>query len=601
LRSASPSGSADAERHPLGVEAPPLLGREAAGAKIPAKIRASLWLLAPVAAGTLLRLWNLPAQVLGGDEMHAVRSALGMRLPEILVTYRQADNCIPLTALYRLVLDAGGVLSEMLLRLPMLVAGIALLALAPLWIDRRLGRPTAAVFAWLLAISPVAVLYSRIARSYMPMLLLGGGAVAAFEAWWRTRRKRWAVAYVVLAALALWFHLGSGPFVVAPLLFAACDLVWGKRQDRAARLAGLAAVGLGLAAACALFLVPAWDSLAGLIATKRQAQEIPARTVLDMMLLQAGTGRSGVAALFWGLALGGLALLAVRRRRFGLYALTVAAGQVAGILILSPIGLAHPWVLNRYLVPVLPWLLVGIAYALAEGGWPAWEEAAGSAATPEERKMREAAGRAARRVSRLAAAAFVALLVVAGPFADAGFRSSSFMHHDDMAGFYLPRASLPAGAVPGFYRALGAEVAAGSREDRGAVIEYPYLFLWRFRSFYVYQEIHGRRVLVATPQRLARRPELALRNALPAQPEAFCRSGARYLVVHEHVAREEDRVTRPEDKAAPAFSRDMRRSLRLGATRMALRLRRLWGKPEYEDAGILVWDLDRVCGLRRRR
>ena len=55
---------------------------------------------------------------------------------------------------------------------------------------------------------------------------------------------------------------------------------------------------------------------------------------------------------------------------------------------MSPIGLAHPWILNRYLVPVLPWLLLGVAYALAEGGWPA-REGAGAAEGAHEGKTPE--------------------------------------------------------------------------------------------------------------------------------------------------------------------------------------------------------------------
>jgi hypothetical protein len=432
------------------------------------------------------------------------------------------------------------------------------------------------------------VLYSRIARSYMPMLLLGGGAVAAFEAFWRTRRPRWAVAYATLAALAVWFHRGAGPLVAAPLAFATADFL--RPGERGRRLAALAGAGLGFAAGCALFLLPAWESFSSLVAAKRQAQAIPLRTVLDMMLLQAGTASSGVAALFWGLALGGLTLLALRRPRLGLYLAAVAAGQVAGILLLSPVGLAHPWVLDRYLLPVLPVLLLGIAYALAEGGWPSR-----AAEQETDRGVEGARGGARPRGSGpaalrgLAAAAFVVLLLVTGPFADPGFRRSSFMHNDDMAGFYLPRATLPPRDVPELYRRLA---AAG---DGGAVIEYPWLFLWRFRSFYVYQEIHGRRVLVGTPQRLMRRPEMALANALPAEPAAFCRSGARYLVVHLHVAREEDRVRRPRDKSPPALVRNVRRGLRQSGKRLADELERRWGPPFYADQDVEAWDLARTC------
>lgn len=275
--------------------------------------------------------------------------------------------------------------------------------------------------------------------------------------------------------------------------------------------------------------------------------------------------------------------------------LAVGAGQVVGILLLSPLGLAHPWILDRYLLPALPCALLGIAYAFAEGGWPRHSRVAsapGAGEDAEQREVEEAASRGAATLRGFAAAAFVALLLVAGPFADPGLRRSSFMHHDDMAGFYLPRAWLPPQAVPDFYGRLAAEGAEG---DDGAVVEYPWLFLWRFRSFYIYQEIHGRRVLVATPQRLVRRPELALANAISAEPGAFCRSGARWLVVHLHVAREEDRVVRPEDKAPPALNRNLRRALRQQAGRMAADLERLWGPPSYADQDIEAWDLARAC------
>ena len=51
-----------------------------------------------------LRLWNLPDQILGGDETHAIRAALSFPLSKILVTYQVTDNCIPLTAVYKLLM-----------------------------------------------------------------------------------------------------------------------------------------------------------------------------------------------------------------------------------------------------------------------------------------------------------------------------------------------------------------------------------------------------------------------------------------------------------------------------------------------------------------
>jgi hypothetical protein len=125
-----------------------------------------LGFLAVFLLGALLRLWNLGPQVMSDDELHAVRTALGNPVSRILVTYQRVDNTIPLTAFYRLLLDGGMKLNETVVRLPAVISGLLLLALAPLWVARRLGWGTALVFAGLLAISPGLVFYSRIARSY---------------------------------------------------------------------------------------------------------------------------------------------------------------------------------------------------------------------------------------------------------------------------------------------------------------------------------------------------------------------------------------------------------------------------------------------------
>ncbi|RIK95950.1 MAG: hypothetical protein DCC71_22860, partial [Proteobacteria bacterium] len=160
-----------------------------------------------IAAGIALRLGNLRAQVLGGDEVHALLAAAERPLGAILVTYQQADHSIPLTALYRLWIDAGGTLSESVLRAPVLLAGVALLAVLPLAARRAFGAAFAARYAWLLAIAPGLVLYARIVRSYAPMVLCACLAAIAAWRWLEGGRRRAALAYAALAALATWLHL----------------------------------------------------------------------------------------------------------------------------------------------------------------------------------------------------------------------------------------------------------------------------------------------------------------------------------------------------------------------------------------------------------
>lgn len=516
----------------------------------------------PFLVGAALRFWNLPAQILGGDEVHALRAAVNFPLSRILVTYQQTDNCIPLTAVYKLFMLGGLPMTELMFRLPVLLCGLAALLALPAAFADRLDRRTVLVYRWLVALSPALVLYSRIARSYMPMVLLAFGAVMAFEAWWRTRSWRAGAAYVVLGALAVWFHLGAGPIVAAPFVFAAGELL-ARRVDFVQGLRDLVFLGLSLAAAFVLFLVPARHSLLALIASKRKEQSIPWSDVVpDLLRLQAGTSWIWLAALFWLAALAGLATLLRRDRRLALFTVTVAAGHLCGILILSPLGLASPMILGRYLLPILPFTLLWVALAFGAPG----------------------------TLRRLGAGLLVLMLAMGGPFTSSLAWRTSFLHHNDFVGFHEPVRALPAEAVPGFYRGLKGET----------VIEHPWAYGWDTnRAFHLYQAVHGGRVKVSSPQGILFRLPLALRNVVEPEPENLCRSGARYVIVHVNIAREEDRIPGGRLADFQAFQ-ELRRMLRQSSTVLASRLRRQWGEPVYADRWVRVWDLQAACCLPDR-
>jgi hypothetical protein len=537
-------------------------------------LAAALWSV-PFAAGIALRVWNLPAQILGGDEVQALRSAVAMPLPAILTTYQARDNCIPLTALFHLLLAAGAPVGEVGLRLPVLVCGLLALAAIPLAVAWRLGRPAGYALAWLVALSPLLVLYSRIVRPYLPIVLFSFLAAAAFEAWWRTGRRRYAAVYVAFAGLSGFFHLASAPFVVAPLVFAAGDLLLGRlRRPRAdpspCRRPGwraLAAVAAALGAAFLAFLLPARSSLLALVGDKRAPFEVTGRTVAGVLELEAGSGRAGAAAAFWLVALLGLALLFRRDRRLGAYTLTLVAVQCLGLLALSPEMLGHPLVLDRYLLPILPWVLAWAAVGLTEP-WP---------------------GRALRRGLRAGLAALlVAGLALAGPLPGRGFLASSFLGHNDFVAFFCPRSHPAPGAVPVFYREIL------RRETDAPVLEFPFIPLWIYdHAYYAYQGVHGQEVLVGLVEPL---PELRfrLRNSVPPAPRDFLASRARYLAVHTDLLGEEERLG---GHCWPLVARMKPRDRRLLANsgrRMAGWLVAQWGPPDLRDGTIEVWDLSRL-------
>lgn len=545
--------------------------------------RGFLWLLPPVLLGTLLRLWNLPAQIVGGDELHALREVLHLPLGEVLTTYQLQDPCLPIAGFYRLLLDLGVPLSEFWVHLPVLVFGLIALVAIPWIAERRVGRPAAQALAWLVALSPLLVLYSRIGRPYMPIALLGFSATAAFEGWWRTGRRALAATYVVLAGLCVYFHLGSAPFIVAPFAFALGSLLLDRHRaaegDQSA-LPGfreLLLLGLATILAFLTFLVPSWDSLMRLIGDKHNPLEIFPETIFGVLQLQSGSPVVPMTLAFWAAALVGLAWLLRNDLRLALYTLTLAVGQVVGLLMLSPEMLGHPLVFGRYLIPLLPWVLLWAAVGVSIPWRPfSW--------------------RVAPRIQRVVVAAGLALLFLTGPLSSWEFQKGSFAQHNDMLGFFCPPARIAPEAVPRFYK----QVAAG--QPGATVLEHPWFPWWSYtKVYYLYQEAHGQDVVLSSIRPIPGAERVRFRNMVRPHAEDFLASRARYLVVHTDLPAEEARAL-PHcwptvDHVLPQHQHEILQSGR----RMARRLTDTWGEPDFSEQGILVWDLDRIRSRKPRK
>jgi hypothetical protein len=541
---------------------------------LPTRGASGFWLpwAGALAAGAALRLYRLDAQVLLGDELHAVRAVVTTPLPEILFRYGVTDHCLPLSGLARLLLERGVRLSESAFRAPVVIAGLLLLAALPLLARPVAARGAARVFPWLLALSPGLVLYGRIARSYTPAALLALGAAAAFLAWWRGRGAVWAVAYAVLGALAVYFHLVTAPFVAAPLAFGAVALLVGRRFLRGGAPAdgrrrpgwgALVLVGLGLAAGLAAFLVPGWESLSEVLAGKRGGGEIGLDTLTGALHLLAGTGNAGVAPAFWLVAALGLVRLARRDLELALFGAFPVAVQAAALGVLSPYGLGNPVILARYLLVALPVVLLWVAHGV-ETPRPAW--------------------------TAVAATLLLGSVLATGPFVSPRFRTSSFVHHDDFLAFHRPLPSLPEDRVPAFYRRLGEE--AGEE----AVLELPAYPEGPNRVLQLYQDRHRREVVEATPVPALNDRRLAFRNRAVPLPAPMLASRARYLVVHRDPEAEELAVELPAGVPLAWSRRQENLSARFRTVSAALvaRLTGSWGPPEVDDGTIVVWDLERV-------
>ena len=324
--------------------------------------RAWTWVfVGAVALGAFLRIDQFTAQVLIDDEWHAVHQLLRLSPAQMFVDFGHADYSIPLGLLDGLESRWFG-LSETMMRVPMLACGIATLVLFPLYAAKRLGRATAAVFALLLAISPLLVIYSRMARPYAITLLLVWVAHAAFHRFDSAPRGefRAGIAYAIAATLAAWLHPIIAPFVVAPFLWAFFGLLRmppSTRRARFQRVAGLAvATGLPMAALLLPPLLAHPEALSGKAGIDRPGLD----TLIGVWYAWLGTPSTGVVVLCCALAAVGArdvwrALPIVRTALLGI-ALTF------GAVLLTGVAWSHnPLTLGRYLLPFAPLLLLATA------------------------------------------------------------------------------------------------------------------------------------------------------------------------------------------------------------------------------------------------
>jgi hypothetical protein len=525
------------------------------------RLRGSLWWLLPLAFAATLRLGGLPGQVLIDDEIHALRYAHERDTRWLLTNYSRTDYGRPLALLYKAYWKSGIPLGEMGARLPGVIAGLLLVVGVPR-AARRAGLTEASGWlAWLLAISPLLVFHSRIARTYMPATLLAQAAVWCALIWMERGGRLWAGAYAVCAALAAQWHLVVIPFVLLPLPFAAAR-EWlvpiAKRRGWWALTATATAAVGGLLALQA----PAVESLVTVLSHNTSADRIVWDALLVNARLQMGSRSALVAFLLLGLALLGLWRLRCRPVLLA-YTLTLAAGHVAALLFFKPLDSHIPHILARYLIVALPLLLLWVACGLAHAA--------------------ELTG------SRLAGVAVLLLVAATGPFAQPAHWRSTLSHHVSLLRFDCSVPEIPPAAVPRFYAELGREPGSAP------LIEFPWDLTSASRAALAFQ-LHHRQAIIGAPPKWTYldEPVFRLHWLIAPKLESFLASSARYLVVHRHPQADEQLVvsgTCPGMLQGPAALQVARDA---AAPEMERELRARWGPPTFDEGSIVVWDLARL-------
>lgn len=437
----------------------------------------------PVLVGVFLRIYGLSGQILLDDEWHSLNFVQDKSFLDMLATHGIGANCIPQNLINWIWLHTVG-WSEPLLFLPSVLSAVAGLLLFPALVARLAGRTVALFFAWLLAISPCLVFYSRIVRPYAMVLFFGFLALLCLALWTREGTPRWLTVYALAGFVAIYFHLYAALPVLAPL--AALFLLALMRSRSLAdapwiNVRALAGAGLLLATLLLIFLGPAhvrnpwWLHAQGV-------SRVTGAGLWELLSLLAGT-RFAVSKL----AFAALAVLGLRewfRKDFRIGALFAAAWAAFFVLlaVATQDGMHAAIQLARYDVVLFPVAMLQAATAL-------------------DARL--------ARIPRLSPAFRTALglLAIAGLLAGSPLfrtcaRPNNFMHHsafqDSYAAFdesrsrlrqLTPFPQMPRERLHPFY--FSAEVAAAP-----GLVEYPMYIGDAFNLHWYAQHFHRRPVAV---------------------------------------------------------------------------------------------------------
>ena len=491
-----------------------------------ARVAESLWWTLPLVVAAALRTWRLPGQIVTGDEWHALDRAIHLSYRQLLSSFGFSDHSIALAVYFRATMDTVG-LSDLPLRAPFLLAGLLAVVVIPWGVRKHAGTFAAGTLAWLLALSPILIFYSRTARPYAVTLLAAWGGALAFLEWWTAGGKRWAAIFFACAVLTGWLLVIVLPFVLGGFLFALLTL----RRPRDAALPGLrdlAWLGAATAAVLAALLLPAlvtdfW-SLSGATGPVERSGFTLREGLAALQVLSGAAGPAACAVVVVLAALGGWAASG-RAPRFAAFVSLLSALQVAAIAVALPAGTGYNIILARYLLPVLPALLLFAALGVEAIPW---------FGPPR-------AGRTARLAGAVALGLFAA-----GPAPAALRGPANWVSQELYVAFWYGPGVYPklVRRVPRFYESL-----AGQPAGSVTLVEVPSYTFSVTNPLPHYQSVHRQRVMVGFHDGLCGRSrkgevpwgrtDIRLRNyVFLADPAGVKRAGAAYVVFHRRLSRE---------------------------------------------------------------
>lgn len=553
-------------------------------------------------AGFFLRLYLLAEQLFIDDEWHGLYYVIG-KSPTWLLTHFSIPGatCIPLN-LYTWALGATFGWSEFMLRLPSLVCGLLCVLICPLLARKLIGDRRAVVLAFLLAISPVLIFYSRISRPYSAVALLGAAAVLLAARWMQSGGLRPALLFVIASVLAIYFHLFALVTVAAPVIAAIVFHIWKRFQKIPRTKTSMPALrqwivmAMIIAAISAVLVLPALiHSLQSTFFTIALKGTFRWQSLPQVAQLTSGTGQPVLALLFWCAFVVGAIEQCRRNPWFGGMLVSLYPLHVLALLISRPDSAQSAILLVRYCIPLVPISLLFAACGI-------------------QRTLETIAARVNMRPASqtLIAAACVAALAFSGPLPQTYVAPNNFTSHgayqhrygrinwgqsfysDFTPADFKLTTMIRADEVSPFYVLLAKE--PGSRP----IVEYPMLIGDHFNPLYYYQHFHRRPViagyttdmklatglapgnifgntyidqvtsLIDDPSRLKFRNMIFIDN-----PAAMRARGVEYVILHKRFEAQLPEV------AAPPPDMD----------RLWHEYQNISGAPVYEDAHIAVFKL----------
>jgi hypothetical protein len=439
--------------------------------------------------GAFLRLYGLSNQIMIDDEWHSLNFVIDKSFWTLLTRVGSGANSIPENIYaYALLHTAGW--SEMLLRLPSIVCGLGALLVFPLMVLKLYNRFAAIVFAWLLALSPCVIFYSRLCRPYSMVLFFGFLSLLSLFLWLRKGGVLPLLLYALSGSIAIYYHLYASIFVVTPLvcLFALkiveyfSPQLMSYQQLPSFRMLSLAG---GIIAALCLLLVPAnfenpwWNNVLG-------KDKVTVQSFVNFMAILSGTHIPILTALFIFSAVLGIFVLLRNELPVGIIVLSIVAVYVSAVCISKQESIHAAIQIARYGIILFPltFLLVATAFCHIFG--------------------KKCPYVATKYVRYFAAALFIGGLSYWSPLWRTYTFPNNFTNHSAFQDSYKPTdwsesrtrdLTLPPPYyhmkkkyIPTIYSLLSAMT------DVAGIVEYPMFIGDDYNQYYYYQHFHRKRM-----------------------------------------------------------------------------------------------------------